>query len=276
MRIFDNHMHLSPTGLGVEAAKQFEKAGGTAIMLTHIPPHDINISSAKDYEFAFRRTIDLAVAVRNGTSLKVHVALGPYPVEIIHLADSIGLEKAVAVQMDAMEVAGRLVAEGLVTAIGEIGRPHFPVDNSIVEACNGILVHGMRVARERGCPVVIHSESATPATCEEFAKMADSVGLPREKVVKHFSPPLVRPEENHGIMPSILAKDEPIRKAIEGGGRFFMETDYIDDLKRPGAVLGPATVAKKTKAMMQSGVMSEKVAYEVHEEWPRRIYGIET
>jgi len=55
-----------------------------------------------------------------------------------------------------------------------------------------------------------------------------------------------------------------------------METDYIDDLKRPGAVLGPATVPKRTKALMQSGIMTEEMAREVYEEWPRRIYGIET
>jgi len=276
MRIFDNHMHLSPTGLGVEAAKTFEKAGGTAMMLTHIPPHDMPLTSASGYEAAFRRTLDLALAVRGATGLKVYVAVGPYPVELIHLTASIGLEKAVAVQTEAMDIVGRLVSEGEVTAIGEIGRPHFPADQAVVDACNGILVHGMKVAKENGCPVVIHSESATPAICEEFAKMADSVGLPREKVVKHYSPPLVRPEENYGIMPSILAKDEPLRRAVEFGGRFFMETDYMDDLKRPGAVLGPATVPKKTKALVQSGVMSVEIAQQVHEEWPRKIYGIET
>jgi TatD-related deoxyribonuclease len=276
MRIYDNHMHLSPTGMGVEAAKLFEKAGGTAMMLTHIPPHDIPLTSARDYETAFRRTLDLANVVRGATKLKVYVAVGPYPVELIRLKDTLGLENAVALQNDAMDLVGGLVSEGEVTAIGEIGRPHFPTDRDIVEACNGILLHGMKVAKENGCPVVIHSESATPAICEEFAKMADSVGLPREKVVKHFSPPLVRPEENHGIMPSILAKEEPVRRAIENGGRFFMETDYIDDLKRPGAVLGPATVPKRTKALMQGGIMTDEMAREIHEEWPRRIYGIET
>ena len=276
MRIYDNHIHLSPTGMGVAAATLFEKAGGTAMMLTHIPPHDMPIASVQDYEAAFRRTQDLADAVRRATKLKVYVAVGPYPVELIHLKETLGLEKAVAVQKGAMDLAGRLVSGGGVTAIGEIGRPHFPTDTDIIEACNGILLHGMGVAKDCGCPVVIHSESATPATCEEFARMADSVGLLREKVVKHFSPPLVRPEENHGIMPSILAKEEPVRKAIENGGRFFMETDYIDDLKRPGAVLGPATVPKRTLALMRSGIMTEKMAREVHEEWPRRIYGIET
>ncbi len=276
MNIYDNHMHLSPSGMGVEAAKLFEKAGGTAMMLTHIPPHDIHIRTVKDYETAFLRTLDLADAVRKGTELKVYVALGPYPVELIRLADSIGLKDAVAVQMDAMDMAGRLVSERKVAAIGEIGRPHFPADKAIVEACNGILLHGMKVAKQAGSPVVIHSESATPATCEEFARMADTAGLPREKVVKHFSPPLVRIEDNHGIMPSILAKEEPIRKALSFGGRFFMETDYIDDLKRPGAVLGPATVPKRTKALVDSGIMSPEIAREVHEEWPRRIYGIET
>src|SRR5438093_684408 len=46
MAIFDNHFHLRPTGLGIEAAKQFEGAGGTALMLTHSPYDDIPIRRA--------------------------------------------------------------------------------------------------------------------------------------------------------------------------------------------------------------------------------------
>ncbi|HEV8595617.1 MAG TPA: metal-dependent hydrolase, partial [Thermoplasmata archaeon] len=34
MPVFDNHFHLDPRGLYLEAAKMFEKAGGTHLMLT--------------------------------------------------------------------------------------------------------------------------------------------------------------------------------------------------------------------------------------------------
>jgi len=276
MRIFDNHLHLSPTGQGVDAAKLFEESGGTALVLTHMPYHDIHVRAAKDYETAFRRTLDMGKAVRNGTGLKVYVAVGPYPVELIRLIDSVGREKAIETHMEAMDMAGRLFKEGEIIAIGEIGRAHFPVEADKQEACNEVMRYGMKVAKEVGCAVVLHTEAPTPAVCEELAGFADSVGLPREKVVKHFSGPIVKHEDNRGLMPSVLSREENIVKAVQQGDRFFMETDYMDDPRRPGAVLSPATVPKRTKALIERGIMSEDVAKAVHEDWPFRIYGIET
>ncbi len=275
MAIFDNHFHLRPTGLGVGAAKQFEKAGGTALMLTHSPYEDIPIRRAEDYGTAYARTLDLARQVRGATRLKVFVALGPYPVDLLPLRESLGLAAASEVLRRGVDLAGRCVVRGEAVAIGEVGRPHFPVDPEAWRASNEILAHAMAVARECGCPVILHTEDPTPETFREFAGIADACGLARERVVKHHSTPLTRREENHGILPSILAKSELVRAAV-GGGPFFLETDYIDDPRRPGAVLGPATVPRKTTAWLAEGLLSEEAAGRIHRDLPRATYGIET
>ena len=75
-------------------------------------------------------------------------------------------------------------------------------------------------------------------------------------------------------MPSILASSKNIVEALQKGSRFLMETDYIDDLKRPGAVLGPKTIPKLTKKLLGCGVMSERQAFEIHVENPRKTYNI--
>ena len=36
-----------------------------------------------------------------------------------------------------------------------------------------------------------------------------------------------------------------------------LETDYIDDPRRPGAVLGPATVPRKTRQWIEKGLLTE-------------------
>jgi TatD-related deoxyribonuclease len=53
--------------------------------------------------------------------------------------------------------------------------------------------------------------------------------------------------EKHGILPSVLAGEDTIEKALPEGTHFMMETVYIDDLKRPGSVLGPKTIPKRIK-----------------------------
>lgn len=273
--IFDNHMHLRPEFKGVEAAKAFERAGGSAIMLTHTPYEDVPISHGSDYEMAYQKTLRMAEAVRAATQVKVFVALGPYPLECMHLKEVIGLEGAVAAMKQGIDLAARHVAQGKAVAIGETGRPHFPVGPDLLKACNAVMEYTMAAAKRLGCAVILHTEDPTPATFAEFAAMAEKVGLDKNRVVKHHSTPLTRPEDNRGLVPSILAKEDLVREALKGGPRFLLETDYIDDPARPGSVLGPATVPRKTRAWMEKGLLTEEQAWSIHKDLPERTYRIQ-
>lgn len=233
------------------------------------------MNRAEDYERAYRKTLEMADLVRAGTSLKVFVALGPYPVEILHLKEARGLEGAVQEMQKAVDLAARHVAAGRAIAFGEVGRPHFPVGAEIVRACNDVIAYAMASAKRLGCAVILHTEDPTAETFAEFAAIAGRAGLDRNRVVKHHSTPLTRPEDNHGLVPSILAKEDLVRAALEGGPRFLLETDYIDDPQRPGAVLGPATVPKKTKAWLEKGLLTEEQAWSIHVDMPERTYRID-
>jgi TatD-related deoxyribonuclease len=272
--ILDNHVHLHPQGHNVEAVKEFAKAGGTHLILSHLPYEEVRVHSAADFPLSYEITLKLAERCRSETAVGVDVTVGPYPVLLIHLAEKQGLEKAVEIMRAGMESAQKLVLDGKAVALGEIGRPHFPVSQEINEASNMIMSYGMQLAKEARCPVVLHTESATPENMKEMALMADKVGLRRNKVVKHYSPPLILEEENSGLFPSVLAKKESTLEALQKGSRFLLETDYLDDLRRPGAVLSITTVPKRTIALMQSGQMTEEQAYKIHVDNPLEVYGI--
>ncbi|TET89956.1 MAG: metal-dependent hydrolase [Methanomassiliicoccales archaeon] len=274
MFILDNHMHLRPDGENVQAVKKFCRAGGTHLVLAHIPYRDIPITGEKSYQEAFQRTVDMAEKVRKETDAKVFVTVGPYPVDLVHMVERIPIGPAKEIMMKGMDLAAGFVEKGLAIAVGEIGRPHFPVSEEIMQVSNEILKYGMELAKDTDCPVVLHTESATLGTFKELAEMADSVGLSRERVVKHFCPPIVDLDKNHGLFPSVLASKQNIRSAISQGNRFLMETDYIDDPRRPGAVLGPATVPRTTMAMLRDGLFTEEDVLAVHKTHPEEIYQI--
>ena len=269
----DNHSHIRTSGRNVEAAKEFERAGGTHLIIAHLPHKEHRIEKDRDHGPAFELTLSLAEGVRRETGLKTFVTVGPYPVELIRLVEHMPLPDAVEIMKSGMETAAHLVEEGRTIAIGEIGRPHFPVDSEILEASNEILSYGMKLAAEVGCPVVLHTESATPEVFRELALMADASGLERGKVVKHFSTPFVDTDRNSGLFPSIVSSRRNIAEAISQGNRFLMETDYLDDLKRPGAVLGPATVPKRTRAFLADGTFSEEDVLKIHKDNPELVYG---
>ncbi len=219
--------------------------------------------------------MNLAEKAREASDIEVYVTLGPYPVDLVNLEKEVGLKKAKNILIQGMKLAADYVEESKAVALGEIGRPHFEVQQEILEASNDIMRYGMELAADIGCPVVLHTESTDPETCEEFGNMADQAGLSRDKVVKHYSPPLITYEENKGLFPSVLASEKNLRAAAEKGDRFVMETDYIDDPNRPGAVLGIKNVPRKTKKLLDEGVFTEEQVWKIHKENPADIYGID-
>ncbi|MEW5937529.1 MAG: TatD family hydrolase [Candidatus Thermoplasmatota archaeon] len=273
MEILDNHLHLQPHGEFLNAARRFERAGGTRLIVAHMPYHDLPVTKSFDFSEGFRRTISIAEEVERRTGLWCRAVIGPYPVEMVRLCETLPLERAKELMLEGMDEAAEFVEEGRALGLGEIGRPHFDVAPEVLDASNEVLMHGMRTARVLDCAVVLHTESATPGVMRELAEMADRAGLQRERVIKHFSPPLASHELNHGLTISLLATTSNLTEALRQGGQFLMETDYLDDPRRPGAVLGVETVPRRTKEMLRKGLMTKEQAQIIHEETPRRAYG---
>ena len=270
--VYDNHIHMSPSGRNVDALREFQAAGGTGLTLVTLPYKEVQISKGEDFARSYEITYGLAERARECTDLEINIAVGPYPVLIIPLAEAYGLERAEEMLMKGMDDAARDVAEGRAVAIGEIGRPHFPVSQEIWDASNRVLLHGMELARENDCPVIIHCESEAD-TDRSLAELADMAGLDRGLVVKHSSPPWVTDEETHGVMPSIPASKSNLKEALsKGTDRFVIETDYIDDPEKPGAIMSVNTVPKKVAAWVANGQVPEESIYRICRDIPDSLY----
>lgn len=271
--IIDNHVHLRPEGRMDEALAEFAHLGGKRILLVHAPYEDIPPSETGGFRNGYERTLATAERARKHGEVEVHVALGPHPAELLALEEALGLEEAVEVMKSGMEIAAQHVQEGAAMAIGEVGRPHFQVAETVWQASNELMTYGMKLAREVECPIILHTEEATPDMLKEIGKMADRVGLPRKKVVKHYCGPLVLPEENHGTFPSVLARNSWSQQAAEKGTRFLLETDYLDDPKRPGAVLSLKTVPKRCALLLSQGILGREELHRIHGDNVRELYG---
>lgn len=274
--ILDNHIHLDPfKGRNVEAVKDFERLGGTHVIISHMPYEELPVRNIEDFRRAFDITIALKERVNEETGVRAYATVGPYPGELVNLEKIHGLEVAKDIMVKGLDLAAEYVKEGKALAIGEVGRPHFPVSSEVWDRSNEVLRYAMATAKRTDCAIVLHTESATPESMKELADIAHKVGLDTRRVVKHYCPPFVLPEENFGLMPSVLASKEAVDAALAKGLRFMMETDFLDDPRRPGAVLALTTVAKRTNHLIEKGVMRLDDAYQIHYDNPRRTYGDE-
>jgi TatD-related deoxyribonuclease len=268
--VLDNHMHLDPVnGRGVEAAEEFADHGGTHLFVLNKPSWNL-VEAATDAD-TFREGFDLTVEVTAEASEVLDGAawpvLGVHPALISQLVDD-GYSSAEArdIMQSGLDVAAEYVADGPALAI-KSGRPHYDVDEAVWEASNDVMRYAFELAGEVGCAVQLHTEGGEDFT--EVADWAEEGGLPRERVVKHYSGGRL-----HGPIKSVIANEDDLELAVEEHDPFLMETDYIDDPDRPGAVLGPKTVPRRVRWMLEQGW--DDAVRAAHVETPARVYGIDT
>jgi TatD-related deoxyribonuclease len=268
--ILDNHLHLDPVnGRGVDAAEDFANRGGTHLLVLNKPSW--HLVGDVDDEAGFRETFEITVDVTERASDvlagRAWPVLGVHPALISQLVDrGYSAEEARDLMQTGLDVAAEFVSNGPALAI-KSGRPHYDVDEDVWNASNEVMKYAFELGSEVGCAVQLHTEGGEDFT--EITEWAEEKGLPPEQVVKHFSEGGVR-----GPIPSVISHKEELETACERDVPFMMETDFIDDPDRPGAVLGPKTVPKRVEWLVEEGY--EDAMQRAHVDTPARVYGIDT
>lgn len=271
--VVDHHCHLSPSGEGVAAARRFRAAGGTHLFLATQNYSSTTPRSLDDYRRQYETTEAMAHRVRDATGIVVYAVVAPYPVDLVEAARELGVSEALELHRAALDLAGAWVRERRAVALGEVGRPHFPTSPEVAEAALLAFRHALAVARESDCPVVVHSEDLDAAAYGEFSALAERAGVPARRVVKHYARSRIAPEERASVTPSFLARRGLVREVIDDAAPWFLETDFLDDPNRPGAVLDLATVPRRAAQVAAADPTRADRLFVPFVESVERVYG---
>ena len=264
--VTDDHIHIDPkNGRGLEAAKDFFRAGGTHLFLVSKPSWSlgVNPSDGADYAAVFDETLRVAEMIRP-TGIVVFPVLGVHPAEISRLTERMPLTEATALMKAGLDVAAAYVQEGKAVAL-KSGRPHYEVSPELLAASNDVLTHALRRAAGCSCAFQIHAESGP---CADIVEMANAAHMPVGRVVKHYASP------DTPLHPSFIAKHEILPQLVREHRHFTMESDYMDENSRPGAVIGPKSVPRYTNLLVQSGAMTPDDCFFIHKETVEQVYGV--
>jgi TatD-related deoxyribonuclease len=268
--VLDDHLHLDPVnGRGAAAAEDFAAAGGTHLLVLNKPSWDLvgEVEGGEDFREAFELTCEVTREASDKLEGRAWPVLGVHPALVSQLVDrGYDPEGARDLMQAGLDVAAEFVADGPALAL-KSGRPHYDVADAVLAASNEVMRYAFELGAEVGSAVQLHTEGGEDFT--EVAEWAEDAGLPRERVVKHYSSGPVE-----GPVPSVISRKNYLRAAAESGEPFMMETDFIDDPDRPGAVLGPKTAPRRTRWLAEEG--HEDALRTAHVETPARVYGIDT
>lgn len=269
--VLDDHLHLDADNRGIEAVTAFANAGGTHLLVVNKPSWhvlDRLPATPEDFRTVFEETIDLVHAATGELRGRAWPVLGVHPALVSRLVDDADYSPSEArdLMQTGLEVAAEYAADGTALAL-KTGRPHYDVTDGVWAASNEVLRRGLELGAETGVAVQLHTE--TTADLTDVAAWAEDAGLPPERVVKHYAS-----GELDGVTKSVMCRREYLRTAVAVGEPFLMETDFIDDADRPGAVMGPKTVPRRVNWLLEEG--HDDAVRLAHVETPEAIYGIDT
>jgi TatD-related deoxyribonuclease len=267
--ILDDHLHLDAENEGIDAVRAFSRAGGTHLLVVNQPSWKLGVDAESREEFrpVFEETIDLAARASEVLAGEAWPVLGVHPGLISRLVER-GFEPRAArdLMCEGLDVAAEYAREDQAVAL-KSGRPHYEVDDAVRRASNAVIRHALDLAAEAGVALQLHTEATEDLT--EVGEWAREAGLPPKRVVKHYAS-----GRCGGVTPSVIGHEEELVTAARADAPFLMETDFLDDPERPGAVLGPKTVPRRVDWLLEEG--HEAAVRRAHVETPRAVYGIDT
>jgi TatD-related deoxyribonuclease len=268
--ILDDHLHLDPVnGKPREAVADFAQAGGTHLLVLNKPSWTlgVDVDRKEDFREGFDHTIEATETAKQVLPGRAWTVLGVHPGLISRLVDDrdFAVDGARELMEAGLDVAAEYVAEGRALAL-KSGRPHYPVSDEVRKASNQVLRHALSLAGELDCILQLHTEDTDDLS--EVGEWAAERGVSKERVVKHYASGPVS-----GATASVIARKDELRAAADSDEPFLMETDFLDDPDRPGAVLGPKTVPRRARWLREEGY--GEAVERAHVETPARVYGID-
>jgi len=229
------------------------------------PPHLVSFPGPGRTSHLYSIRPSLSPRVSGALGVTVFVVLGVHPAEITRLAVGSTLEQAAFTMEEGLTVAADYVCAGKAVAL-KSGRPHYETTPDIIEASNRILSHAFSLAGDLSCAVQVHAESGP---CSDMLDRGRQAGLDPARIVKHYATP------DTPLTPSLISNNPGIPAMASSGRLFTLESDYMDENSRPGAVTGPKSVPRVTLRMLSEGLLSEDDAHRIHKETPERVYGVD-
>ncbi len=277
----DNHAHTNPiSGIGPrELARRFRKEGGVFIVIVALLTWSLGLTPG-DLD-SVRRMYDItveSVKIINEEGVRAVAVVGLHPAEGYELLRrGWSMEEVRNFMMKGIDLAAEYVRVGKAVGIGEIGRPHWDVPPQIMDFFNDILMYGLGVAKDVGAVVHLHLERNGVNTALSIVDMVRRVGNRPYSVVMHHAQPIaIDTAFTNNVMPSIpVGRRGEFEEATKHGPRFVVESDFIDDPRRPGAVIPPWTLVKKLRNYVIGGFINEDFLHSLCIENVKRIYGID-
>ena len=275
----DAHAHINPIrGIGVKKIiNKFKNMGGWFIALVSLPPYHYGI---KEFNIeAFRRSFELLIKVASDIEkegVKCRLICGFHPA-IVDKLRSMGVSthniKKLGIKV--IDLICEYIKTQKVYGIGEVGVQHYPSSIDNIKIAFEIAKYALERASELDVIVHLHIKPDIE-TIRRFKELAEDLAIKHEKVIfHHMSLNVVNELSVNNFSFTIVGKYEILKSAVRMKPNYLVESDYLDDPKRPGAVIVPWAIPRNWRKLLMNNLCSLDYAETINIKNIKRIYEVE-
>ncbi len=263
--VSDSHAHVSTRGLGGSlVGRRFREVGGWFVALVSLPPTHYGLDAGLD---GIVRSFEIHVSECSKTraeGLEVVCMAGVHPAfidEMIRTAGVHRVDKVVSMVSEALKRLKSLRVEGFLDGFGEFGRPHYKTLPESMAVNEVVLREVLEMSKDTDSVVHLHTEQGGIATVSSIDALVRLVGVPKERVIfHHASTAVVRAAEELGYYSTVLGRRDSLRNVLlAGASRVLVESDFIDDPRRPGVAMYPWELAREIDLVVGEGVKNAEL-----------------
>jgi len=260
----DGHLHTNPVnGLGAEKIlSRFRERGGWFAVLVSLGPHHYGLEENYD---GFIKSIEILVnecRIARSIGIKTICIAGIHPADIDRLIsrDRHRGREILELIMKVVDYIAKLIKEDILDGFGEFGRPHYKSLPEAFTLNNIVMRYILSLARDLHAYVHLHLETAGFITVRDIHEVINMIGIDRTKVFLHHLDVATGIEAEKMDLPFTLpGKYALLREAVRRiKPVYIIESDFIDDPKRPGVSSYPWEIIDNQEKLISEGLVDEE------------------
>ncbi len=276
----DGHLHTNPVnGLGAERVlSKFRDRGGWFAVLVSLGPHHYGLE--EDYD-GFIKSIEILInecRVARDLGLRTICMAGIHPADIDKLIskDKHRGRGVLEFIMKIIDYIAKLIKEGTLDGFGEFGRPHYKSSPEAFTLNNIVMRYILNLARDLHAYVHLHLETAGFITVRDIYEVIEIIGIDKTKVFLHHLDVFTGIEaENMGLPFTLPGKYALLREAVRRiKPVYIVESDFIDDPKRPGVSSYPWEIIDNQEKLISEGLVDEDYITRINIDNVIRLYKV--
>ncbi len=276
----DAHLHSNPvSGLGAERiGEKMKETGAWFACLVSLPPYHYGFGLSVD---DYRRSIDILVSEAEKlrkAGLKVRVLAGFHPAEIDeHIRHGRSPEEILDLAEKVFKIIVEKFKEGVLDGIGEVGRQHYSTAPHRVVLSELIMIRAFEIARDHDMIVHLHLEQGGYTTVKSIERLIDFIRLREDAVfLHHVTYNEAVHAEKTNMNYTVPAKYRSLKKVFSLNlSRLLIESDFIDDPRRPGVSSYPWDIPKRMTRLIEEGIIDEEQVNKIFIDNTVKAYQVE-